>query len=195
MPAMTYSVGIWYALVSYTVGVTTWYIRRVSYDVGRCYVHLWSMLWVYDMSTVWPMLWAHDMSTVWTMLWVHGMSAVWHMMWAHDMSAVWPILNFDRQIEPRLHYGAAIWSVPRTNNLVYLHNQCGNNSRDIISNLFQQVLGHRIPFVYARKIGRKATGDIENRTILLKVCSYTHKEILLRDHPGPVHWLHGQGCQ
>ena len=90
---------------------------------------------------------------------------------------------FDRQIEPILHYGAAIWSVPRTNNLVYLHNQCGNNSRDIVSNLFQQVLGQRIPFVYARKIGRKPTGDIDSRTILLKVCSYTHKEMLLRDHP------------
>ena len=90
---------------------------------------------------------------------------------------------FDRQIEPILHYGAAIWSVPRTNNLVYLHNQCGNNSRDIVFNLFQQVLGQRIPFVYARKIGRKPTGNIDNRTILLEVCSYTHKEMLLRDHP------------
>ena len=77
---------------------------------------------------------------------------------------------FDRQIEPILHYGAEIWSVPWTNNLVYLHNQCGNNSRDIVSSLFQQVLGQRIPFVYARKIGRKPTGDIDNRTILLKVC-------------------------
>ena len=93
---------------------------------------------------------------------------------------------FDRQIEPILHYGAAIWSVPRTNNLVYLHNQCGNNSRDIVSNLFQQVLGQRIPFVYARKIGRKPTGDIDNRTILLKVCAYTHKKMLLRDHPVKV---------
>ena len=71
----------------------------------------------------------------------------------------------DRQIEPILHYGAAIWSVPRTNNLVYLHNQCGNSSQDIVSNLFQQVLGQRIPFVYARKIGRKPTGYIDNRTI------------------------------
>ena len=90
---------------------------------------------------------------------------------------------FDRQIEPILHYGAAIWSAKRTNNIVYLHNLCGNNSRDIVPNLFQQVLGQRIPFVYARNIGRKPTGDIDNRTILLKVCSYTHKQMLLMDHP------------
>ena len=57
------------------------------------------------------------------------------------------------------------------------------NSRDTVSNLFQQVLGQIIPFVYAREIGRKPTGDIDNRTILLKVCSYTHKEMPLRDHP------------
>ena len=42
---------------------------------------------------------------------------------------------FDKQIMPSLNYGAAVWSVPRTYNLIYLHNQTGKNTRQLVSKL------------------------------------------------------------
>ena len=42
---------------------------------------------------------------------------------------------FDKQIMPILNYGAAVWSVPRTYNLIYLHNQTGKNTRQLVSKL------------------------------------------------------------
>ena len=80
-----------------------------------------------------------------------------------------------------MHYGAAVWSVPRTINLIYLHGQSGTNTRNIVLQLFREKCGREIPFVYARKSGRSSTED-NNRKILVRLKYYSDKEMLLREH-------------
>ena len=90
---------------------------------------------------------------------------------------------FDKQIMPILNYGAAVCSVPRTYNLIYLHNQTGKNTRQLVSKLFDDICGIKIPFVYAKRVGKITEGDtVDQRKILIKLVSYSQKELLLRDY-------------
>ena len=88
---------------------------------------------------------------------------------------------FDKQIVPIMHYGAAVWSVPRKVNLVYLHGQRGTNTRNIVLRLFREKCGRDIPFVYARRSGSRITGEDE-RKILVRLKYYSDIEVLLREH-------------
>ena len=82
-----------------------------------------------------------------------------------------------------LNYGAAVWPVPRTYNLLYLHNQTGKNTRQLVSKLFNDICGFKIPFVYAKRVGQITDGDTVNqRKILIKLVSYSQKLFLLRDY-------------
>ena len=90
---------------------------------------------------------------------------------------------FDKQIMPILNYGAAVCSVPRLYNLIYLHNQTGKNTRQLVSTLFNDICGIKIPFVYAKRVGKITEGDtVDQRKILIKLVSYSQKELLLRDY-------------
>ena len=74
---------------------------------------------------------------------------------------------------PILNYEVAVWSVPRTCNLIYLHNQTGNNTRQLVSKLFKEICGFEIPFVYAKTVGKTNEADaIDQRKILIKLVSY-----------------------
>ena len=57
----------------------------------------------------------------------------------------------DKPIMPILNYGAVVWSVPRTYNLMYLHNQTGKSTRQLVFKLFNDICGLDIPFVQMRK--------------------------------------------
>ena len=49
---------------------------------------------------------------------------------------IFPLLSlklFDKQIAPILHYGAAIWSVTKTNNYIYLNYNNGAETRNIVT--------------------------------------------------------------
>ena len=90
---------------------------------------------------------------------------------------------FDKQIMPILNYGAAVWSVPRTYNLIYLHDKTGKNTRQLVSKLFNDICGLKIPFVYAKRVGKMIEGDtVDQRKILIKLVSYSQKELLLRNY-------------
>ena len=67
---------------------------------------------------------------------------------------------FHKHIMPILNYGAAVWSVSRTHNLIYLHNQTGKNTRPLISKLFNDICGFKIPFVYAKRVGKITKGTL-----------------------------------
>ena len=58
---------------------------------------------------------------------------------------------FNKQIMPILNYGAAVWSVPRTYNLIYLQNQTGKNTRQLVSKSFNDICGLKIPFVMRKE--------------------------------------------
>ena len=63
---------------------------------------------------------------------------------------------FDEQIVPILLYGAAVWSAPRTHNCIYLLNQTGSDTtRCLVQNVLKGISDSRIPFVYARRVGKK----------------------------------------
>ena len=91
----------------------------------------------------------------------------------------------DKNISPRLslNFGAAVWSVPRTYNLIYLHNQTGKNTRQLVSKLFNDICGLKILFLYAKRVGKITERDtVDQRKILIKLVSYSQKELLLRDY-------------
>ena len=59
---------------------------------------------------------------------------------------------FDKQITPILLYGCPIWSLPDSQNLIYLIYQPeGDNTKDIVSKAIFEKLGKRVSFVYARQ--------------------------------------------
>ena len=69
---------------------------------------------------------------------------------------------FDKQIYPILSYGCSVWSLPYTHNLIYLDAQNENqNARNIVSNILFNLLEKNMPIRYARRIGRKTTGIID----------------------------------
>ena len=86
---------------------------------------------------------------------------------------------FDKQIIPILLYGCAIWSPPNTQNYIYIHNQPEErNTRSIVTELLKSNGEKSIPFVSARRVGRK--GSTVSRKILVKLRNYDDKESFLR---------------
>ena len=78
---------------------------------------------------------------------------------------------YDKQIAPVLMYGCPIWSVPRTGNIIYLENQPeGTQIRKRVNEVFMELFNRKIPFEYARRVGKVATGS--NRRILIKLENY-----------------------
>ena len=88
---------------------------------------------------------------------------------------------FDKQIVPILLYGCAIWSPPNTQNYLYVHNQPEErNTRSIVTDILK-INGERsVPFVSARRVGRK--GGNAPRKILVKLRNYDDKESILRQN-------------
>ena len=85
---------------------------------------------------------------------------------------------FDKQITPILLYGCPIWSLPDSQNLIYLINQPeGDNTKDIVSKAIFEKLGKRVSFVYARRVGRNKS--YTNRHILIRLKNYCDKDDLL----------------
>ena len=70
-----------------------------------------------------------------------------------------------------------IWSLPDSQNLIYLINQPeGDNTKDIVSKAIFEKLGKRVSFVYARRVGRKKSDT--NRHILIRLKNYCDKDDL-----------------
>ena len=94
---------------------------------------------------------------------------------------------YDKQIAPVLMYGCAIWSVPRTGNLLYLENQPENTkaTRKIVNDIFVKIFGSTIPIEYAKRVGKVTIGG--HRRILIKVNSFDDKlKILASDNHDSV---------
>ena len=85
---------------------------------------------------------------------------------------------FDKQITPILLYGYPVWSLPDSQNLIYLVNQpeC-TNIRNLVSEAIFYKLGSHISFAYARREGRKIPN--KNRRILIRLNDYDDKVNLL----------------
>ena len=87
---------------------------------------------------------------------------------------------FDKQIAPILCYGSSVWAVPLTQNLLYLEKQPENqNTRDLVKNILQSILGRNVHFEYARRVGTRSAND-QPRKILIKLKDYSDKLELLR---------------
>ena len=85
-----------------------------------------------------------------------------------NVSVRFSLCLFDKQITPFLLYGCPIWSLPDSQNLIYLINKPeGDNTKDIVSKAIFEKLGNRVPFVYARCVGRKKSDT--NRHILIRL--------------------------
>ena len=91
---------------------------------------------------------------------------------------------FDKQIVPILLYGSNIWSLPATQNLVYIAGQSEKaNTRSLVDEIMHTVCGRSIPFAYARRVGKLGNYP---RKILIRLNNYHDKEDLLRrasNHP------------
>lgn len=86
---------------------------------------------------------------------------------------------FDKQIAPILLYGSAIWALPQSHNLLYIHDQPeGTNARTLVKHLLQDICGRDIPLQYTRRVGR--VNPQRMRKILVKVKNYEDKELILR---------------
>ena len=72
----------------------------------------------------------------------------------HNISPLLSLELFDKQIAPILHYGAAIWLVPKTNNYIYLNYNNGAETRNIVTEALRDACGNEIPYVFARKVGQ-----------------------------------------
>ena len=95
----------------------------------------------------------------------------------HNISPLLSLKSFDKQIVPILHYGAAIWSVPKTNNYIYLNYNNGAEFRNIVTEALRDDCGNEIPYVFARKVGKcpidkKST---DNCRILVKLQNIADK--------------------
>ena len=81
---------------------------------------------------------------------------------------------FDKQILPILLYGCSIWSLPGTHNLLYLHEQSENvQTRTCVNKVLTEIMGKPVPFIYARRIGKK--DPLTPRKILIKFSTYSDK--------------------
>ena len=88
----------------------------------------------------------------------------------HNISPLLSLKLFDKQIVPILHYGAAIWSVPKTNNYIYLNYNNGAETRNIVTEALRDAYGNEIPYVFARKVGKcPINNSTDNRRILVKL--------------------------
>ena len=86
---------------------------------------------------------------------------------------------FDKQISPVILYGCAIWSLPNNGNILYLENQPEHvNTRKRLNEVFTNILGKQLPFVYARRVGKYS--PTQNRRFIIKMKYYEDKETLLR---------------
>ena len=63
----------------------------------------------------------------------------------HNISPLLSLKVFDKQILPILHYGAAIWSVPKTNNYIYLNYNNGAETRNIVAEALRDACCNKIP--------------------------------------------------
>ena len=90
---------------------------------------------------------------------------------------------YDKQVSPVMLYGCPIWSVPNNGNLLYLENQPEHiNTRKRINDVFMNINGDKLPFVYARRVGKYS--QAHNRSIIIKMKYYEDKQSLLRlNHP------------
>ena len=85
-----------------------------------------------------------------------------------NVSASLAMSIFYKQIAPILLYGCPIWSLPRSQNLIYIEEQPENlNSRNLANQAFQCALGQPIQFEYARRIEKPNRN--QNRKILVKL--------------------------
>ena len=85
---------------------------------------------------------------------------------------------YDKQISPIMLYGCAIWSIPKHGNLLYLDNQPELiNTRKHMNEVFMNILGTKLPFEYARRVGKYVPG--QNRRFIIKMKNYTDKTTLL----------------
>ena len=86
---------------------------------------------------------------------------------------------FNKQISPILLYGCAVWSPPRTSNLIYVENEIEHiNTRRRVNEIFTDMFGEKIPFEYARRVGKYVRG--QNRRILIKLNNLNDKHKILR---------------
>ena len=94
---------------------------------------------------------------------------------------------FDKQIVPILHYDSAIWSVPKTNNYIFLNYNNGAETRNIVTEALHDAYGNEIPYVFARKVGKcPINNSTDNRRILVKLQYIADKEKLLRERPNRI---------
>ena len=109
----------------------------------------------------------------------------------HNKSPLLSLKLFDKQIVPILHYGAAIWSVPKTNNYIYLNYNNGAETRNIVTEALRDAHGNEIPYVFARKVDKcPINNSTDNRRILVKLQYIADKENLLRERPNIISNYH-----
>ena len=78
--------------------------------------------------------------------------------------------HYGKQIVAILHYGAAIWSVSKTNDCIYLNYNNGAETRNIVIEALHDARGNEIPYVFARKVGIfPIDNSTNNRRILVKL--------------------------
>ena len=95
-----------------------------------------------------------------------------------NVSAALAISIFDKQIAPILLYGCAIWSMPKSQNLIYIEDQPENITTRLLTNrIFYDMLGRNVRFDYARRVGKVDLNG--KRKILVKLKYFTDKESLM----------------
>ena len=72
----------------------------------------------------------------------------------HNISPLLSLKLFDKQIVPIFHYGAAIWSVTKTNYYIHLNYNSGAETRNIVTDALRNPHGNEIPHVFAREVGK-----------------------------------------
>ena len=96
-----------------------------------------------------------------------------------NVSAKLSMSIFDKQILPIILYGCAIWSLPQSCNLLYIHEQPeGANTRTVVRNVLNRLCPFNVNFKSARRIGRAA--GTQPRKILVKLSNFEDKEYILR---------------
>ena len=112
----------------------------------------------------------------------------------HNISPLLSLKLFDKQIVPILHYGAAILSVPKTNNYIYLNYNNGAETRNIVTEALRDAYGNEIPYVFTRKVGKcPINNSTDNRRILVKLQYIADKENLLCERPNIISNYHDKG--
>ena len=89
---------------------------------------------------------------------------------------------FEKQVSPVLLYGCPIWSTPHHGRLMYIENQPEvGNTRSIMNDISLKLLGRKVSFEYAKRVGKKPSNSSQNtnRKILVKLEKYSDKLALL----------------